>query len=463
MKNKFFIIFVILCISFITPIFADIPTAQFLLVGQGVRAEAMGQSVVAHCFDYSSTYWNPAATALISKPELGLNSSRLPGEMASNLLGFVYPYKKYGFGFRLITQNSSISAYDINGKQLADIRENNNSVNFIVAYRLYNNISVGAGLGSVNMMLGEYYASGSNINIGGLYKSSRFSAGMEIANFGSALAFTKPGEAEGDPESTPKLMRLGASYYFLEKNQLLVTASQEAVFNDEKAGGIGLGAEYYLKKYISLRTGFKLGRDGATRPSFGFGLVYKMFSMDYALMLSPGKLQDTNVQQIGFAVKFGREKEEKAVEEVKKPKEIEKPAKKEKETERMNVAVADLAAKNVSAADASIVSDFIRTELVNSNTFNVIEKANMDKIMAESAFQQTGCTTSECAVQLGKILNVQQMIVGSLSKLMDTYYITVNVVNVETGKILSSYNQDAQSAKELHAACKTLADKISSR
>jgi hypothetical protein len=45
----------------------------------------------------------------------------------------------------------------------------------------------------------------------------------------------------------------------------------------------------------------------------------------------------------------------------------------------------------------------------------------MEKILAESSFQQTGCTSSECAVQIGKILNVKHMIVGSLSKLMDTY------------------------------------------
>jgi curli biogenesis system outer membrane secretion channel CsgG len=125
-----------------------------------------------------------------------------------------------------------------------------------------------------------------------------------------------------------------------------------------------------------------------------------------------------------------------------------------------NIAIADLSGKNVSQADASIVSDFLRTELVSTGKCNVVEKANMDKVLAESAFQQSGCTTSECAVQIGKILNVRHMIVGSLSKLMDTYYITVNVVDVETSKIVSSYSQEASSAKELKAACKTLAQKL---
>jgi TolB-like protein len=63
-------------------------------------------------------------------------------------------------------------------------------------------------------------------------------------------------------------------------------------------------------------------------------------------------------------------------------------------------------------------------------------------------------------VQIGKILNVKHMLVGSLSKLMDTYYITVNVVDVETSKIVASYDQDAMSAKELKTACKILAKKL---
>ena len=84
----------------------------------------------------------------------------------------------------------------------------------------------------------------------------------------------------------------------------------------------------------------------------------------------------------------------------------------------------------------------------------------MDKILAEAVFQHIGCTSSECAVQIGMILNVKQMVVGSLSKLMNTYFITVNLVDVETGEILKSENIKAYSAKELNDACKTLAKKL---
>lgn len=124
----------------------------------------------------------------------------------------------------------------------------------------------------------------------------------------------------------------------------------------------------------------------------------------------------------------------------------------------INIAVLDFNGKNVSAADASIVTDFVRTELVKSGKYNVIDKYNMDKILSETSFQQSGCTETDCAVQIGKILNVNKMVVGTLSKLEGTYYITTNVVDVQTGKIEMSETKKCKSADQLMNVCYDLAD-----
>jgi len=59
----------------------------------------------------------------------------------------------------------------------------------------------------------------------------------------------------------------------------------------------------------------------------------------------------------------------------------------------------------------------------------------MDRILAEQAFQQTGCTSSECAVKLGKLLNVHKMVVGEYSVIEKLRFITASLVDVETGRI----------------------------
>ena len=78
--------------------------------------------------------------------------------------------------------------------------------------------------------------------------------------------------------------------------------------------------------------------------------------------------------------------------------------------------------------------------LVNSGKFNVIEKNNMDKVLAEQGFQNSGCSSADCAVQMGKILNVKTIIVGSCGKLLGKYVVTLNSIDVETSKIIYSDN-----------------------
>ena len=105
---------------------------------------------------------------------------------------------------------------------------------------------------------------------------------------------------------------------------------------------------------------------------------------------------------------------------------------------RSNVAVADLSAQGVSASDAAVMSDLIRNELMKTKAFTVLERSNMEKLLAETAFQQTGCTSEECAIKLGKLLNVQRMVVGSFGKLISTYVLSVRMVDVQTGAVVFS-------------------------
>ena len=103
--------------------------------------------------------------------------------------------------------------------------------------------------------------------------------------------------------------------------------------------------------------------------------------------------------------------------------------------EKPAVAVMDFAASNAPATEASIMADFVRSAVVRSGKFKVVDKKNMETILAEQAFQQTGCTSSECAVKLGKLLNVQKMVVGNYGMLGGIRYMSANLVKVETGEI----------------------------
>jgi TolB-like protein len=124
------------------------------------------------------------------------------------------------------------------------------------------------------------------------------------------------------------------------------------------------------------------------------------------------------------------------------------------------VAVAELEANGVPGTDAAVLANMLRGELVQTGAFRVVEKANMDKVLAEQAFQQTGCTSQECAVKLGKVLNVQRMIVGSFGKLLGRYILNVRVVSVESGEVVQAEEARGDTIDQLEASLKALAARL---
>ena len=59
----------------------------------------------------------------------------------------------------------------------------------------------------------------------------------------------------------------------------------------------------------------------------------------------------------------------------------------------------------------------------------------MDEIIKEQGFQQSGCTTNECMVTVGKLIGVEKIIGGSISQVGNVFSVSARIVNVETGEI----------------------------
>jgi len=101
-----------------------------------------------------------------------------------------------------------------------------------------------------------------------------------------------------------------------------------------------------------------------------------------------------------------------------------------------NIAVMDFEGKNVSKADASALTDRLRAELFLTGKFVVLEREKMEAILKEQAFQLSGCTSDVCIVEAGQLLAVEQMVVGSISKVGQTYSVTARLVGVEKGNLI---------------------------
>jgi TolB-like protein len=131
--------------------------------------------------------------------------------------------------------------------------------------------------------------------------------------------------------------------------------------------------------------------------------------------------------------------------------------------EKTTVAVLDLAATGVSRDLAIMATDFLRGELHNTGKFIIVERGQVDKVLGEQGFQQTGCTESDCAVEIGKLLNARWILIGTVGKIGTKVAISARIVDVENGSVLYSAKAKADSEEEIDTACTQLAAEFVAR
>lgn len=103
------------------------------------------------------------------------------------------------------------------------------------------------------------------------------------------------------------------------------------------------------------------------------------------------------------------------------------------------VAVMPLVGEGIDSSASNIVTDALADELVRLGRVRVMERSQMEKILSEQGFQQSGaCNGNECAVEVGRLLSIDRMVIGTLGKLGSSYTLSVRVVSVTTGEILGS-------------------------
>jgi len=106
------------------------------------------------------------------------------------------------------------------------------------------------------------------------------------------------------------------------------------------------------------------------------------------------------------------------------------------------IAVLELQGQGVSEAEARTLTDRLRSRLVNTNAFHVLEREQMDEVLNEQGFQQSGCVSDECLVEIGRLVGVEQMVGGSIGKIGQTYTLDLRIIDVTSGRIVKTVSDD---------------------
>jgi len=116
---------------------------------------------------------------------------------------------------------------------------------------------------------------------------------------------------------------------------------------------------------------------------------------------------------------------------------------------KMRIAMLELTPLSVTKDLATGVTDLVVTELVNCGQFEVLERMQVVKILNEQGFQQTGVTDTSKAIEAGKLLNADTVMVGTLQKFNTSFVLNVKIVDVNTGKIMFADKQVAKGNDKL--------------
>ena len=111
---------------------------------------------------------------------------------------------------------------------------------------------------------------------------------------------------------------------------------------------------------------------------------------------------------------------------------------------RINIAVNDLTGQGIDQTTVATISERLRVELINTQSFRVMERSQMTVILQEQGFQQSDCADNSCIVKMGQLLGVEHMIMGTIGRVGSMYTISLRMVNVATGEVLYTASEDCR-------------------
>lgn len=127
---------------------------------------------------------------------------------------------------------------------------------------------------------------------------------------------------------------------------------------------------------------------------------------------------------------------------------------------RPTVAILSFTGAGTSDKDLAAATSRFETELQGTDSFSIVERRNIDRILGEQGFQQSGaCDTTGCSVEIGRLLSVQRIFTGELVRNGKVWSLTVKETDVSTGQTGFSHVLDIEGGIEevLRGGCPEMA------
>ncbi len=270
--------------------FATRYAGDFEEFGASARAFGLGGAYTAVVSDPSTIYYNPGASTQLSAPEVILLHSENfeSGIVKNNFFAYVQPQNNQAIGLAILTNRiPDIKITNLRYPDLPPSETNPPIVERIVNAsdwilylnyaRIINpNFSLGGNFKFIYRSVGIGSCYGIGIDFGTLFEiQPDFKFGIKLTNITTSPLFwtTKTREI-----ISPKIIFGIAKFFAITTSTIQLTSDLESNF-DKFNMNTNLGFEYLYKNVLGLRIGLY-----HWNPTFGVGLTFKRFFLDYAYL-----------------------------------------------------------------------------------------------------------------------------------------------------------------------------------
>ena len=267
---------------------------EFLLIGPGSRASAMGEAFSAVGGDAGAPYFNPAAAALTAGTEFSLMYVSYLSDASMEHFNVLTQAKRFHFGFGfyygkvgdfqgrdMIPTDEPITKFD----------EHNFALLLTGAMQASERISFGASLKTAYEKIDQSSASAFGVDLGICYKvRTKVNFATALRNLGTRPKF------ESVKFNLPRELRFGLAYKSdsgTEPAGIILSADYIITEWGNREGKLNLGGEYTYQRLITLRMGYGFGYDSRGF-AIGGGINYRNYFFDYAFVPGRNNLSDTH-------------------------------------------------------------------------------------------------------------------------------------------------------------------------
>lgn len=286
------LIFIIFAIAFFSTNSAadkgDVGTtsANFLKIGIGARAVAMGEAFTALVDDGSSLYWNPAGLTQIKNRQFFATYNMWFQSISQGYLSYILPSGKNVLGFALnYVDMGKIQGYDEAGSPTYEFGASDVLLQIAYAKKMAKDFSLGISVGYLRDTIDDNQQTAFHANIGLIKSIPYFNLGLAVQNLGFNL--------KGDP--LPLTYKLG-----LAAKISSITLSCDVAFPNDNETYFCTGMEFLLSQNFALRAGYRSNRDVGSGISAGMGFNLDKVVVDYAYV-PYAELGDTHRVSLGIS------------------------------------------------------------------------------------------------------------------------------------------------------------------